>query len=213
MTDEKVIQIEGFDKLLDALENAPETVMPLLKEAMTKSVRAVQARVAKYPSSSEANQPGRMDKNGHPIGYYERGRGWWYPIMQPWTVEGAGRLAGALEGKSKAVFGKSRGVLQHSEKKRLKTGVAGYKLRASGESEMHRTSWTIAVSADKGGVVGEIGSNTSYAPWLNLREKQASFHKGRGWVTVEQALEDSQPKIDEFFGEAVDEWMKTAFKG
>lgn len=196
MTDEKVIQIEGFDKLLDALEKAPETVMPLLKDAMTKSVRAVQARVAQYPGSTEANQPGRMSLRDHrPMGYYERGRGWWYPVMQPWTAEGQ-------------KFGKALGVLKSSAKIRNATAVQGYKLRAGGESEMLGKSWTVAVSADKSGVVGEIGTNTSYAPWVQ-GDKQARFHAARDWGTVDQALADSQEDIDKFFGEALDAWMKT----
>ena len=75
-----VLEIKGFDELLKALKETPKKVMPYLKKAMTLSVRAVQERVAEYPPSTEANQPGRISiKNHKPMSYYERGRGWLPP--------------------------------------------------------------------------------------------------------------------------------------
>lgn len=196
MTDSNIIQIEGFEKLLKALEDAPETVIPLLQDAMNKSVRAIQARVAEYPPSTEANQPGRISVKTHePMGYYERGRGWWYPIMRPWT--GAGQKVG-----------KAYGMIKTSGKIRKATQVQGYKLAGGGKSEMLGKSWTVAVEAGKDGVVGEIGNNTSYAPWVQ-GDKQWYVHAKRGWKTLDTALEESMDDINGFFGDALDEWMKS----
>lgn len=195
MTDPKVLQIEGFEELLKALKDAPETILPLLKDAMNKSVRAVQARVAEYPPSTEANQPGRISVKTHkPMGYYERGRGWWYPLMRPWTTEGQ-------------KFGKALGVVKSSAKIRKATQVQGYRLAGGGKSEMLGKSWTVAVAANQDGVVGEVGNNTSYAPWVQGNQ-QARLHAARGWETIDTALEESREEIDGFFGEALDAWLK-----
>jgi hypothetical protein len=196
MTDPNIIQIEGFDELLKALKDAPETVIPLLKDAMNKSVRAVQARVAEPAKESEANQPGRISVKTHrPMGYYERGRGWWYPIMQPWSAEGQ-------------KFGKALGVIKSSAVIRKATRVQGYKLAGGGESETLKEKWTVSVSADKSGVVGEVGTNVSYAPWVQ-GDKQSRLHAARGWKTIDTALEESADDINGFFGEALDKWLET----
>jgi len=202
MADPNIIQIEGFDELLKALRDAPETVLPLLKEAMSKSVRAVQKRVAKYPPSTEANQPGRISVKTHrPMGYYERGRGWWYPIMQPWTNGGQ-------------KFGKALGVVKSSAKIRKATQVQGYKLAGGGESEMLGKKWTVSVStavstgSTTTGMVGEVGTNVGYAPWVQ-GDKQSRLHAARDWKTDDTALEESMEAINGFFGEALDKWLKT----
>jgi len=196
MTDPNIIQIEGLEKLLDALEKTPEVIVPLLKDAMNKSVRAIQARVAEYPPSTEANQPGRISVKTHePMGYYERGRGWWYPIMRPWTDAGQ-------------KVGKAFGMIEASSKIRMATQVQGYKLAGGGKSEMLGKSWTVAVGAGKDGVVGEIGNNTSYAPWVQ-GDKQWNVHAKRGWKTLDTALEESMDDINGFFGDALDEWTKS----
>ena len=195
MTDPKTINIEGFEALMKALEDAPETVRPFLKEAMTRSVRAVQARVSEYPPSTEANQPGRFSvKTRKPMGYYERGRGWWYPIMRPWTDAGQ-------------KVGKAFGVLNASARIRKMTQVQGYKLARGGKSELLGKSWTVSVEANNNGVVGEIGNNTSYAPWVQ-GDKQWNVHAKRGWITIDTALDESMEDINGFFQDALDEWLK-----
>jgi len=194
--DPTILNIEGFEALLEALEKTPETVIPLLQDAMNKSVRAIQARVAEYPPSTEANLPGRISVKTHkPMGYYERNRGWWYPIMRPWTDAGQ-------------KFGKAFGMLETSGKIRKATQVQGYKLAGGGKSEMLGKSWSVTVAANRDGVVGEIGNNTSYAPWVQ-GDKQARFHTARGWKTLDTALEESMEDINGFFEDALDEWMKT----
>lgn len=196
MTDPAIIEIKGFEQLIEALEKTPEVIIPLLEKAMNLSMRAIQARVAEYPPSTEANQPGRISVKTHePMGYYERGRGWWYPIMRPWTDAGQ-------------KVGKAYGMIETSGKIRKATQVQGYKLAGGGKSEMLGKSWTVAVGAGKDGVVGEIGNNTSYAPWVQ-GDKQWNVHAKRGWKTLDTAMEESMDDINGFFGDALDEWMKS----
>jgi hypothetical protein len=197
MADDDAVEIPGFEELIRALEETPEKVLPMLVRAMGRSVRAVQSRVDVYPASTEANQPGRISVKTHrPMGYYERGRGWWYPVMKPWTMDGQ-------------KFGKALGVLKSGAKKvRKATGVQGYKLAGGGESENLGKSWTVAVTATKSSVLGEIGNNTSYAPWVQGGQ-QAGIHKARNWITIDQALTDSTDDIVGFFDDALDEWKKT----
>ena len=199
------IDIPGFEKFIKALKETPETVTPFAVDAMTKSVRAVQARVDEYPPATEANQPGRYSTKTHrPMGYYERGRGWWYPVMKPWTVQAAGMTAGKAAGKEKAAYGKAYGVL----KARKSAGVAGYKLAAGGTSEMLGKSWTVKVRVFKGLVTGEIGTGTSYADAVQ-GSRQAHYHAARGWTTIDTALAESEDDIQQFFSQAIQEWLES----
>lgn len=189
-----VLEIKGFDELLKALKETPKKVMPYLKKAMTLSVRAVQERVAEYPPSTEANQPGRISMKTHkPMGYYERGRGWWYPLMTESTF-----------GEK---FGKSAGTVKAGAKIKKITSVKGYRLAGGGESEMLGRSWDAQVLEEEGAILGTVGNNTSYAEYVQ-GDKQWRGHKARGWLTVDQALEMSQDDINQFFQEATDEFIK-----
>lgn len=196
MTDSSLLDVEGFDELLKALQEAPEKVLPLLEKAMQKSVRVVQARVAEYPPSTEGNQPGRFSvATRRPMGYYERGRGWWYPIMRPWTDAGQ-------------KLGKAYGRIEASSRIRKATQVQGYKLAGGGESENLGKSWTVNVQAGPEGVVGEIGNNTSYARYVQ-GDRQWNVHAKRGWITLDTAVQESEEDIDGFFQDALEEWLKT----
>ncbi len=189
-----VLEIKGFDELLKALKESPKKVMPYLKKAMTFSVRAVQERVAEYPPSTEANQPGRISMKTHePMGYYERGRGWWYPLM----------TEGTLGGK----MGKSLGQVKAGAKIKKITSVKGYRLAGGGESEMLGRSWDAQTIEQDNAVLGMVGNNTSYADYVQ-GNKQAKFHEARGWLTIDKALEESQKDINIYFSEALDAFLK-----
>lgn len=105
-----VLEIKGFDELLKALKESPKKVMPYLKKAMTLSVRLVQERVAEYPPATEANQPRRISMQTHkPMGYYERGRGWWYPLVTERTLGGKMEKAqGQIQGHYQKVHQRQR---------------------------------------------------------------------------------------------------------
>lgn len=192
-----VLEIKGFDELLKALKESPRRVMPYLKKAMTRSVRAAQERVAEYPPATEANQPGRISMKTHkPMGYYERGRGWWYPLMTDRTLGGK--------------MGKSLGQIKAGAKIKRLTSVKGYRLESGGESEMLGRSWDAQIIELKDTIIGIVGNNTSYADYVQ-GDKQSRIHSARGWPTVDKALEESQDDINTYFGEALDEFLKNEF--
>ena len=198
MSDPSTIEIKGFEELLKALREAPEKVMPYLSKAMHLSVRAVQARVAEDTPSSAANQPGRVDEEGKPMGYYERGRGWWYPVLQSRTL---GSEIGVAFGAETA----KRAAKRHKVKS-IPT-VAGYKLAGGGLSERLGAKWDTQVIEQDEGILGVIGNNVSYADYVQ-GARQSKLHEARGWQTVQKALDASMDEIYEFFGDAVDEYTK-----
>lgn len=190
-------EIEGFEKLAQALREAPRKVLPYLEQAMHKAVQAVKARLAAYPPATAANQPGRLDKNGRPMGYYERGRGWWYPVMREASL---GVNLGVRAGRETA-----QAAAKRTRTKSIAT-VAGYKLRKGGESELLGKNWAVSVQADDEGVIGTIGNNTSYADFVQ-GARQAAFHRANEWPDLDKALEDSQEEIDGAFWDALDDYV------
>lgn len=118
-----------------------------------------------YPSSSEANTPGRFNpKTRRPMGYYLRGQGWFYPIMQRANVDETAATASKRAGFA-------RGVSRSFQ-------VAGYKLRAT--SERYGTQFYTRASSGGGYVSVVIGNRASYATYLGFR-RQARIPAARGW--------------------------------
>jgi len=194
MSDAAVLQIKGLNELLKALETAPEVAVPLATRAMTQSVALVQDTLATYPPSTEANRPGRFDANGEPLGYYERGRGWWYPLKRP--IYGP-FLPGQL--------GKRGGVVRLGKRKAATLKVAGYKLRRT--SERLGTKWTNRVQVFDQAIVGEVGTTVSYADAVQ-GASQADYHTQRGWQTADQVLAAKAPEIIEFFEQAANDLVR-----
>ena len=63
-------------------------------------------------------------------------------------------------------------------------------------SEMLGRKWTIAKK--HGGLTVVIGNNVSYGPFVQDDERQAHFHRARGWQTTMKAAKEEGPKILEF---------------
>lgn len=194
---EKVLEIKGFEELLKALQDAPQIARPLLEEAMTKSLSQLHDELAQYPAATEANQPGRVDADGNPKGYYERGRGWWYPVRNRSTL---GEKLGARLGAETAIRAAKR-----NQVKNIPT-AAGYKLRKQ-RSEVLGKKWTTAQAVNDTGVLGEIGTTVSYADWVQ-GDRQAEIHAARDWETASQVLERMTPKIEENFEKAVEKLVE-----
>lgn len=192
------IEIDGLDELKKALQDAPEIAIPIAKEAMLKSIAAIEGRLKPYPPATDANRPGRVDKHGKPMGYYERGRGWWYPIMQASTLI----AAASPDGESEIRFGKARGVLKAKRKQQKAYGIAGYKLRAT--SEDLKGKWAKKVRRAGNGVEGIIGNSASYFDYVEGMH-QAQIHAMRRWPRLDTALEDSIDDIEAAWGEALDQ--------
>lgn len=192
------LEIKGFDELLQALRDAPEQARPLVEAALQDSLALLHERLATYPPASAANRPGRtrtISRRGGarqvPQGYYERGRGWWYPVMRPRTL---GSKLGVRHGAIRASQAAKRyGGAPLGE-------VAGYKLRHT--SERLGTKWTEKVTVSDTGAVGEIGTNVSYAEYVQGRKQPTRFAQ-RGWQTLDQALEASREDIEGYFEAAV----------
>lgn len=143
-------------------------------------------RLAEYPPATEANQPGRYSlRTRRPMGYYERGRGYWYPVMRKQTL---GNRAG-----------KRLGVIPLPSHLKGITAVAGYKLRRT--SERLGARWTTQVVVTAEAIQGEIGTTVSYADYVQ-GQNQAGFHGAHGWETAAEALQDAAGEIRGYFEEA-----------
>ncbi len=198
---EKVLEIKGFDELLRALKDAPQLARPLLEAAMTKSLSQLHDELAQYPAASEANQPGRMDADGSPKGYYERGRGWWYPVRNRSTLgENLGVAYGAETAKRAA---------KRNQVKNIPT-VTGYKLSKQ-RSEALGKKWTTQIVSTETGIRGEIGTLVSYADYVQGNQ-QADFHAARNWETANAVLERATPQIEKNFAEAVEKLVEQLTK-
>jgi hypothetical protein len=170
------LRIEGADALMKKLGRVEGK--KLLRPVMTAAVRTLKSAVAQYPPASEANAKGRFNiKTGKPMGYYERGRGWWYPVMRRGTL-------GESPRKSEGAMRVAKGW-----------GFAGYKLAKGGTSETLGRKWT--TKSEMGGLRRVIGNAASYGPVVQDRNKQAAIHARRGWKTIQQVATEQWPRLIE----------------
>lgn len=179
---EVTIQIDDPD-FFKALEN-PAGFMPHLGQAMQEILQSYQEVAEVYAPESEANRPGRFDQEGRPMGYYERGRGWWYPLITHNRL-GMGSELPLLRPHDKAP------KTMHAKTLMAEgfPGVAGYKL-IPGSEQMH-DRWSSEVHTTVDGVIGNLRNVASYAGDVQGKE-QIPLHASRGWRTVEQSWEDPQ---------------------
>jgi hypothetical protein len=203
---DSTLEIDGFDELLAAWEQLPKEALVELKQAMQQAVYLLQEHLAEYPPSTDANRPGRTNPaTGKPMGFYERGQGWWYPIMRRATLgtkpkKSAGSM---LSTRARKLFGEPGGLGM--------LGVAGYKLRR--ESEMLGRSWTTQVTQTENAIAGEVGTRVSYAPWLVDDEKQARRMQAIGWVTVGTTMSAEEEAIYAIFEAAVEDVLNKFVRG
>lgn len=64
--------------------------------------------------------------------------------------------------------------------------------------------WSHEVSGGAGEIVGTVGNNTSYGPFVQSAAFQTRPHRGR-WQTDEQVIEEEQNTIIGFFEDAVED--------
>lgn len=132
-----------------------------------------------YPSSSEANTPGRFNaKTRKPMGYYLRGQGWFYPIMRRNNTSETAAVASKRAGFA-------RGVSRSFE-------VAGYKLRAT--SERYGTQFYTRSATGDGYASVVIGNRASYATYLGFR-RQAKLSAARGWRQLGEIAGEKRGQI------------------
>ena len=65
-------------------------------------------------------------------------------------------------------------------------------------------SWTGRVQQHSNGVTGKIGTNRSYAPWVQSQQFQARVHRGR-WQTDAMVIDRLRPWIVARFKRAIDQ--------
>jgi hypothetical protein len=184
------ITVTGLKELDRALEMAPAKTRATLKRAMGKALAILQNSAATYPRRSEANQPGRFSlTTKRPMGYYERGRGWWYPVMKKTTLPEA--------------LGKTRGA----QKARRRTGVTGYKLAGGGKSELLGRKWTTRVVVGEQAVQGVLGNNVSYAKYVQ-GDRQSRVHARRGWLTLKEIVAQKSDDIAAVFDSEIDDLLR-----
>ena len=89
---------------------------------------------------------------------------------------------------------------------RLQAGMAKYPA-ARGGSSYRRTGtlgrrWTSVVTESANGLVGTVGNNTSYGPWVQSEMFQAAVHQGR-WQTDQDVATKETPAIIADFEQAI----------
>ena len=89
---------------------------------------------------------------------------------------------------------------------RLQAGMAKYPA-ARGGSSYRRTGtlgrrWTSVVTESVNGLVGTVGNNTSYGPWVQSEMFQAAVHRGR-WQTDQDVATKETPAIIADFEQAI----------
>jgi hypothetical protein len=198
MADDTIyLDYSSLTDFLAELQASPQEVLPYATQAMDNSVAAIHDAVATYPPETAANAPGRIDSHGKPMGYYERGKGWWRPLLRSTTVLAHGTMAGGKYGKSIG-----RGIYPTGGKV---PDVAGYKLNAT--SERLGASWTTDVqSFDQGGVVGTIGNNTSYADEVQGAD-QSGVMAAIGWQTIRDTVDGLTDSIVGYFSDQFDAYL------
>lgn len=63
--------------------------------------------------------------------------------------------------------------------------------------------WTTRVTASGGGLVGKVGNNVAYGPYVGSKQFQARVHQGR-WNTDDQVVREEQPAIVADFQATID---------
>ncbi len=181
----------------------PENFIHYADNAMMHIMDEFKAEMEVYAPEDEANAPGRIGPDGEPLGWYERGRGWWYPIKRMNTLQLAGRVAGAGAGLSRAKFGKRVGVVPG---KRV-SGVVGYKLIPSSEQMGDR--WVVAVITEDDVVIGRLFNGASYSDYVQGLGQSALMAE-RQWNAVLDIWngDPMQGTIDREITDALDKFLE-----
>ena len=203
------LRLDGFAEFERALAEAPERAMAAMERAMHTSVNLLEGRAKVYPPATSANRPGRVRGDGRPMGYYERHRGWWYPLTTART------LGGSRYGKSRGPSALQEGGLVRAPKA-LRGQVLAYRLAKKrgkpGSSEFLGQRWASEVRRDGTSILGVVGNTASYAgPVKGFREgdlRQSRRMQAIGWPSIEDDFEAVTPDIQAAFDAAVDGLLK-----
>ena len=176
MADPVEITILYDDPLFEQAMNEPAGAFPALADAMTPIMSAYEDRASVYAPESEANQPGRFSLvTQKPMGYYERGRGWWYPLLTHRTIDLTKEVP-LLRLNPKAPHTAGMKTLMAAGIPQ----VAGYRLIENSEQMHDKWSFDVEVVADE--IIGHMVNTASYSALVQGME-QTRLHQARDWQT------------------------------
>ena len=66
---DQMIEVKGLEELEQAFQEMPHRTMQALIVAMNRSCQAVRGILSTTPPETAANEPGRQDEDGRPLGY------------------------------------------------------------------------------------------------------------------------------------------------
>lgn len=186
--------VQQFEQILAGL--LPK-LTPIGTRLVSQGLQAIQRRAQVIPSATDANKMGRVDKNGHPISYYERNKGTWYPVKKRSTLP--------------VHPIKANKAIRLTKKMQSQLGIAGYKLIAN--SEQSRARWKIEVKAGAdGSVTGELRNDASYSGevfgWKSKEPKQADLMSSIGWQNMDNSVDSAMSAINQAISQAADEAVK-----
>lgn len=186
-------------EFFQALEN-PAGLMPFLSGAMENILDVYQAVAEGYPPESDANRPGRVDQEGNPVGYYERGRGWWSPRV--------GHKEFGLDSKFPSLKPNAKAPYTMGAMSLLATGfirVTGYKLTPS--SQQLHDRWVRDVEQAAQDVLGRLRNMATYSSYVQGLD-QIPLHAARDWQTVEENWNrnEVQSTVNDETNQAIDRY-------
>jgi hypothetical protein len=77
-------------------------------------------------------------------------------------------------------------------------------IRGRGKSEHLGQRWTTNIDRSSDGLIGRLGNNASYGPWVQSERFQTRWHRRTGWRTDQQFIRENEAKVVGFFQTAVD---------
>ena len=162
----------------------PEGFMPFLASAMQEILTVFEKVASNYAPESEANRPGRFDSEGKPMGYYERGRGWWYPLITHNALGMGSELPTVKPHLKSPKTLSSMSTLAVGFK-----GVAGYRLVPNSEQMHDKWVWDVIPSNEE--VIGNLSNLASYSSYVQGMD-QTGLHASRDWQTVMVSWESDE---------------------
>ena len=134
------------------------------------------------------------------MGYYERGRGSWYPLVTKLTLnEDLPKVRPHLKAPSTL---KTPALLAEGF-----SNVVGYRLRPTSQ-QMH-DRWLWEVIQDPTEIIGNLSNTATYSGYVQgLR--RTKLHESRGWIEVLESWDDSrvQSVVDEATLKALNEYYR-----
>lgn len=94
---------------------------------------------------------------------------------------------------------------------RLQRDMADYPPQRPGSAYVRTGTlgrrWTKEVTQSGGGLVGKVGNNTAYGPFVQSQQFQADVHRNR-WQTDEQVVKRNEAAIVQDFRRAIEKALK-----